>query len=487
MKRPPVRPLLGATVGLVFCAGSAQAAAAPATESAAPASKPGWVSRVAAESKKLAFWDKDKNEAAPAAPAPAPKPEAASAGPSKKRGAAGPAKPAPTAKPQATKKAAAAPPPPTTPPEPAPEKKSLFSKLPSLPSLPFIGKSEPPVAPDPAPEPATPKKKGKAADQAPRAEAKPSVEASGSPAPEEKKPGFFELGRLLPGGRKAASDEAPSTVAEGAPTRGGTKKPSAPAAKPDSAPVPAETVPADKPSLWARMAAAVTPNAPAPSKPPTTPVARGMAPLGAPAPDSRTFVITKDDSPFFSFGPQQATPPDAYLSTGTVVTLTGKNWGWANVQLPDGRTGVVDRAALRPALITDLIPAQRPGDPLMASLSPNQLKPKSSANFVLPAAEMPDLPTSSDAGAMAGNPLLLPFSPDDITEPGQLPPLPEIQPLPEPQAPTDAETPATTPAPTPEPAAPEPAAPGEAQPAPEPAPSEPTPAPEPAEPAAPAE
>ena len=209
--------------------------------------------------------------------------------------------------------------------------------------------------------------------------------------------------------------------------------------------------------------------------------------MGAPAPDSRTFVITKDDSPFFSFGPQQATPPDAYLSTGTVVTLTGKNWGWANVQLPDGRVGVVDRAALRPALITDLIPSQRPGDPLMASLSSNQMKPKSTANFVLPAAEMPDLPTSGDASALAGNPLLLPFSPDDITEPGQLPPLPEIQPLPEPDPSAAPEAPEPATSPAPEPAAPEPAAPEEAKPAPEPAPSDPVPAPEPAEPAAPAE
>ena len=479
MKRPPVRPLLGAAAGLVICTGSAPAAAAPAAEPAAPAARPGWVSRVAAESKKLAFWDKDRKEAAPVPP---PKPEVAPAGAAKKRGAAGTGQPATKAKPQAApkKKAAAAPAAPP-PPEPAPEKKSLFSKLPSLP---FLGKSEPAAAPDPAPEPATAKKNGRPAAEGRPTEAKPTDLAGSPPPPDEKKPGFFDLGRLLPGGRKAAPDQAPPAVAGNTATRADTKRP----AGPDGAPAPianpaeaAEAAAEGKPSLWTRLAAAVTPGAPASAKPETKPVARGLAPLGATAPDSRTFVITKDDSPFFSFGPQQATPPDAYLSTGTVVTLNSKNWGWASVQLPDGRVGMVDRAALRPALITDLIPSRQPGDPLMASLSPNQIKPKSTANFVLPAAEMPDLPTSGGAGAMAGNPLLLPFSPDDITEPGQLPPLPEIQPLPEPETPAQ-QAPAA-PSPAPEPADPATAAPDESPPAPEPAPADPAPAaPEPAEP-----
>ncbi|MFN0130703.1 MAG: hypothetical protein ACKV19_28915, partial [Verrucomicrobiales bacterium] len=224
----------------------------------------------------------------------------------------------------------------------------------------------------------------------------------------------------------------------------------------------------EKPSFWSRVTAVVTPSSkPAAGllpKPQTKPIPKGLAALGVSEPDANTFVITKDESPFYTFGPQQATPPDEYLRTGTVVTLTQKSWGWATVQLPDGRTGMVDRSALRPALITDLIPSVRPGDPLMAALSPDKLKRSPTPNFVLPAAEMPDLPTSSDTANPAGNPLLLPFTPEDIIEPGELPALPEIQPLPEPAPPADPATPEDS-APPAEPSPPAP----EAAPSPPPA------------------
>jgi hypothetical protein len=148
MKRPLFRPILGATAGLVICAGTAAAAAAPAPENQAPEKKPGWVSRVAAGSKKLAFWDKEKKpaEAAPAAPSPAAAPKKADG--ARAETPAKPAKPAaakpPATKPPTGKKGAA----PSTPaPEPAPavepEKRSFFQKLPSLPSLSWRGRREP--------------------------------------------------------------------------------------------------------------------------------------------------------------------------------------------------------------------------------------------------------------------------------------------------------------------------------------------------------
>jgi len=440
---------------------------------------------MAAAPKKLAFWDKDKPQAAPA---PAiPPPTKAAAAPSKKSAAVKPA----AAPPAAAKKGGRVPAPaaPPAPVEVEPAKKSFLSKLPSLPPLPFLGK---PAAAAPEAEPAAPAADLKKKDALVRKAGGPKPAGPPAPVaadvvagPEPKKPGIFEFGRFLPGAKKSGEVEA-AAVAEAAPAPRSGKKGEVPAA---ATPLE-EPAPVGKSSLWARMAAAVTPGTVAAAKPQTTPVPKGLAPLGAAQPGSDTFVITKDDSAFYSFGPQQATPPDAYLPTGTVVTMTGKNWGWATVQLPDGRAGVVDRGALRPALISDLIPSQRPGQdggPLMASLSPDQLKRKSTPSFILPAADMPELPTDADtAGAgAAGNPLLLPFSPDDISDPGRLPPLPEIQPLPEPGTTPDSEPGTAEPASAPEPApAPAPAEPAPApEPASEPAPEPAEPTPAPAEPA----
>ena len=153
------------------------------------------------------------------------------------------------------------------------------------------------------------------------------------------------------------------------------------------------------------MASVVTPGRGSEAKPQTTAaVPKGAGLMGSTVPSSDTFVITKDDSAFYIFGPHQATPPDAYLSTGTVVTMTGKSWGWATVMLPDGRTGIVDRGALRQASVHDLIPSRRFGDgasSLMAALSPDQLNQKSMPSFILPAAEMPDLPSNAETTAAA--------------------------------------------------------------------------------------
>jgi hypothetical protein len=153
-----------------------------------------------------------------------------------------------------------------------------------------------------------------------------------------------------------------------------------------------------KPSIWARVASAVVPGKSAPVKAsaPAAVPARAPHKVAALEPNSSTFVITKDESPFYTFGPNQATPPDAYLSTGTVVTLQEKSWGWAQVQLPDGRTGVMARNALRPATVADLVPSSTPGS-LMAAAVPR--RPVSSQSYVMPPAAIPELPTVPSAPA----------------------------------------------------------------------------------------
>jgi len=514
MTRPPFRPILGVAAGLIVGVGGAMAAAetAPAapTEPAKP--KPAWVERLASESKKLAFWDKEKKQAEPPAPPPAPPTAATKKQKLPARPAAAPDDPAkPAAAPPSRRRPASSqkpePAPQPTPAERPAEKKSLFSKLPSLPFVKKRGEPEPEAA-LPTSEPPESKKKPavplKPAAASKRGESTPpdSAAPTETQSSEEKRPGLFDLGRFLPGGKKGetmAAPEVPNTLAdrkskahsEAALAESGARKPGGakPGAKPDAG-ADAGALADAKPSFWDRMTAAITPKSNSEAKPATTPVPKGLPPMAPGVVDAATFVITKDDSPFYTFGPQQATPPDAYLPTGTVVTLTQKNWGWATVRLGDGRSGVVDRSALRPALLADLMPAGRPGDALMASLTPGQAARKSSPNFVLPAAEMPDLPTGGGATGVAGNPLLLPFSPDDVTDPGQLPPLPDIPPLPEPaaEAPDNA---APEPAGTEEPAGPvtpeapaqaegsaEPAQP--AQPAPEPTSPEEGPAVEPA-------
>jgi hypothetical protein len=153
-----------------------------------------------------------------------------------------------------------------------------------------------------------------------------------------------------------------------------------------------------KPSFWARVASAVAPGKSAPGKTsaPAAIPARTPPKVAALDANSSTFVITKDESPFYTFGPNQATPPDAYLSTGTVVTLLEKSWGWAQVQLPDGRTGMMARDALRPATVADLRSSSTPGS-LMAAAVPH--RPVSSQRYVMPPAAIPELPTVPPAPA----------------------------------------------------------------------------------------
>jgi hypothetical protein len=120
---------------------------------------------------------------------------------------------------------------------------------------------------------------------------------------------------------------------------------------------------------------------PVPATPPLNP------PSTVAGPD--LFVITKDESPFFSFGPNQATPPDAYLRTGTLVTLIDRTWGWAQVKLDDGRVGTIARDAVRQATIFDL-PRPAAPDPMLARTSPHRSPPPSA--YLLPPAPLPELP-----------------------------------------------------------------------------------------------
>ena len=409
MNRPPAPSclFLGATACLVFCADVAAAAPKPAEAPPVEPAKPGWMSRLSATPKKLAFWSADKT------PAPAPAP-ASLAGAAKLESVAKPgsvakagsaAKPGSGAKPGSVAKPAVRPP--VGPETPSVEaaattkKKSFLTRLPSLPSLPFLGK--------PAVVEAGMLSEGESsaggtvtrAGMGRRGEGGGNSRGGDSPVvePEVKRSGIFSWVRNGLSDRK----EVPA-VAGGAAVAGEAKKDKATTAVVSPAAAGVE-VSAEKSSWWERMASVVTPGRGSEAKPQTTAaVPKGAGLMGSTVPSSDTFVITKDDSAFYIFGPQQATPPDAYLSTGTVVTMTGKSWGWATVMLPDGRTGIVDRGALRQASVHDLIPSRRFGDgasSLMAALSPDQLNQKSMPSFILPAAEMPDLPSNAETTAAA--------------------------------------------------------------------------------------
>jgi hypothetical protein len=117
------------------------------------------------------------------------------------------------------------------------------------------------------------------------------------------------------------------------------------------------------------------------------PATPATVPPTAAGPDQ--FVITKDESPFYSFGPNQATPPDEYLRTGTLVTLVNKTWGWALVKLDDGRVGTIARDAVRQATIFDL-PRPAAPNPLFARSSSQ--RSTTPAEYLLPPAPLPELP-----------------------------------------------------------------------------------------------
>jgi hypothetical protein len=165
--------------------------------------------------------------------------------------------------------------------------------------------------------------------------------------------------------------------------------------QPDPAKKPERSSNAEKkPSAFSRLFGKLAPPLEPPARQQAKPVrvVRAAPPVVVPTttqlgPDQ--WVVTKDESPFYSFGPNQATPPDAYLTTGTVVTLVNKTWGWAEIKLADGRTGIMARDALRLATIYDLPPPSR-APSLLANTTPRTIPiPPSST---LPPAPLPELP-----------------------------------------------------------------------------------------------
>lgn len=390
MKRfaPISRPLWAAAFGWAACVGLPAARAAetePGATSASEASK-GWIGRVMTAPKKLAFWSKDEPAPALAETAPiAPPPPAATKG--KRVAQAKKSTPAPVPAPS-----------PTPAPAPAPPKESLWSKL-----NPFDGKpaAQPLLEETPPPAPAsTPT--GKKGRHTPIKPEPAPIQSSGQPeaAPSSAKPRFFA--RLW----KGHEEESAPVPADPAPplTKAEQKRLERLQAKANAAlgpekkdaktanlvaPQKVAEAPAKKP-LWNRLLHWGPESEPVPTQG-ATPlrVVRGAAPIPPSGkPEADKFVVNKDKTPFYLYGPNQATPPDAFLRTGMMVSLKSRNWGWAEVTLPDGRSGVMSRDALRPANAYDLSPV----DPA-AVASSKRKSGGSSAHYVIPPAALPELPS----------------------------------------------------------------------------------------------
>ncbi len=397
---PRVPVVLLSLVSLTGWSAGAPAAATEATPPAAEASD-GWVGRMVSAPKKLVFWRKDYAEAAPEAAAPVPVAATPQPKSSSKKAAV------PTRKPAARATA------PVAPPVPAPEaepKTGFWSKLnpfdnkPADPPLEAAAPAKPATAAPPAA--ASPKKKGAKTPA-------PVVEAP--PAPEPKKPGF--LARIWPG-KSEAQDEA-ATPVEPAPSlskaeqrrlerlqaraeaaTGGAEKTRKGNKLEGPQPVPE---PLEKKSWWAKLKSLGPQSEEEPETvtPSATPLrmVRGAAPIPPSGkPEADRFVINKDKTPFYLYGPNQATPPDDHLRTGMLVTLKSKNWGWAEVTLPDGRSGVMARDALRQATAYDLAPLH----PAVVAAKPKH-RPIT-PSFVLPPAALPELPSLlPDTPVVPGN------------------------------------------------------------------------------------
>lgn len=242
--------------------------------------------------------------------------------------------------------ASAAPPARSAPPaEPAAEEPGGLRKF-----FGFFKSSEP----GPAPEPPT-----TARSQAPE-------------EPDSRKEGFFS--RLW---RGPAEDDKRAESAPEAP-------PSRPAA--DEAPrgsffsrifsreAPAEEAAAPAPAAPARPVKVLRTHTPRPVE--------GSLQLGP-----NRYVVTKDQTPFYEYGPRHNMPPDAYLRTGDLVTLLNRTWGWAEVRLEDGRTGIIGRQAVRLATVYDL-PTPKPQPAVMAQ----NTKPLPAPAYVIPSTPPPELP-----------------------------------------------------------------------------------------------
>ncbi|MGI8601986.1 MAG: hypothetical protein ACR2OZ_03195 [Verrucomicrobiales bacterium] len=281
-----------------------------------------------------------------------------------------------------------------------------------------------PVAAAPASSPASAGEGDAASEKAPSrfgkrlslpvAAARPikAKETHSEEAPASKKRGKSGPAKLGPpspqtGPKPAAQNQAKDQAPAGRQTRAGDFPSASKVKKTGQEPTVAsvgQPGPAEKKrSVLSRMFGGLVPpadlatKAKAQEKPTAKPVqvvpAAVSAPFspegGKPGPDQ--WVVTKDESPFYSFGPHQATRPDAYLETGTVVTVLNKSWGWAEVKLADGRTGTMARDAIRMATIYDIAPPKPAGNALLARAGSS--KSHTPSTYVLPSAPLPELPT----------------------------------------------------------------------------------------------
>ncbi len=402
-----------------------------AEEAAAPEAR-GWISRMASAPAKLAFWKKDAPaEAAPPAAEAAPEKVETKKIASKSKKAAR-ARTEPTGKPavasaesgrKASKKRtgadasvkpekkAASPAADASPADAAmasePAKKPFWKRLNPFAKDGAAAEPQPEVAETkPAAKPSTkksdrPEKPTAKPEKLAKADKPATKKKDATPAPEaetpaEPKRGFFA--RFWPGKETKAPEvaptadepakkmakkdvkakkmgpEAPATVAKKTEEAKPSKKGNAEAAQ------VADAEP--KRSFWSRIL-------PSKKDEPKRVVRSALnPPAEALTPD--TFVVTKDESPFYSFGPQQG-PPEAYLGTGTLVTMTKKSWGWAEVKLSDGRTGLVARNAVRQASENDILPPATRRQ--LFAAAPVTVR-RATPSYVIPPAPLPELPTA---------------------------------------------------------------------------------------------
>lgn len=76
------------------------------------------------------------------------------------------------------------------------------------------------------------------------------------------------------------------------------------------------------------------------------------------------FVVKVDSTPFYRYGPQQASRPEMTLPKDTLVTLVQPSFGWCKVELASGNQGYVanDDLTIAPSATTAVVnapPARR--------------------------------------------------------------------------------------------------------------------------------
>lgn len=86
-----------------------------------------------------------------------------------------------------------------------------------------------------------------------------------------------------------------------------------------------------------------------------------------PAPTTDRFMVTAMRTPFYRYGPAQATGADFALLKGQNVTLLNRTFGFSQVMTADGQSGYVATEDIGPAAAATPTPAPKPGK---SSLTP---------------------------------------------------------------------------------------------------------------------